>query len=113
MMAVDRRLLQPSAAPPVTWRGRSGHIYALTPERLEDFRFVGDELYLIALGPHVMWAGSAGDVVHDAVSRARLRLALDCADRVFHVETGGDEVERMTVVWDLEDATPLLNLSAA
>ncbi|MDC9826440.1 hypothetical protein PRN20_22110 [Devosia sp. ZB163] len=110
---LDRTLLQHAMAHPVNWRGRSGRYYALEPLRLEDFRFAGDELYLIALGPHVLWAGGAADLVEDAVSRARFRLAMDCADRVFHVETSTDAIERLTVVWDLEGAEPILGLSAA
>ena len=110
---LDRTLLQHATAHPVNWRGRSGRFYALEPLRLEDFSFRADELYLIALGPHVLWAGGASDLVEDAMSRARFRLAMDCADRVFHVETSADAIERLTVVWDLEGAEPVLGLSAA
>jgi len=110
---LDRTLLQHATAHPVNWRGRSGRYYALEPLRLEDFCFKADELYLIALGPHVMWAGGAADLVEDPMSRARFRLAMDCADRVFHVETSADAIERLTVVWDLEGAEPIIGLSAA
>ena len=109
--AIDRRMLQQSR--PVNWRGRSGRFYALSQERLEDFAFKSNELYLIALGNHVLWAGSSRDVIDDSSSRARFRLALDCPDRVFHVEAGDNEVERMTIVWDLEGAEPVIGLSAA
>ena len=97
----------------VNCRGRSGRYYALAPERLDDFTFLGDELYLIALGPMVLWVGSASDLVSDPVSRARFRLAMDCADRVFQVEARADEVERMTIIWDLEAAEPSIGLNAA
>jgi len=110
---LDRTLLEHATAYPVNWRGRSGRFYALEPLRLEDFHFHGEELYLIALGPHVLWAGGAADLVEDPMSRARFRLAMDCADRVFHVETSPDAIERLTVVWDLEGAEPVLGLSAA
>ena len=109
----DRDMLAEGVARPVNWRGRSGRYYALAPERLEDFSFVGDELYLIALGPMVLWVGAAADLVSDPVSRARFRLAMDCADRVFMVDTNADEVERMTIIWDLEAAEPAIGLSAA
>lgn len=112
MVPVLDRSLEHSARP-VNWRGRSGRYYALAPRRIEDFVFAGEELYLVALGNHVMWAGSARNVVEDAVSRARFRLAMECGDRVFHVESGVDEVERMTIVWDLEGAEPAMGLSAA
>jgi len=98
---------------PVNWRGRSGKFYALSPERLDDFMLLGNELYLIARGTLVLWAGSSQDVISDPQSRARFRLALAAADRVFHVEAGNDDIERMTVVWDLEGATPVSGLNAA
>src|SRR5262245_46466557 len=110
---LDKRLSQPSFSRPVNWRGRSGRYYALSPVRLDDFMLEGSELYLIARGTLVLWAGSSEDIIADAASRARFRLALTCADRVFHVEAGEDDIERMTVVWDLEGATPVTGLSAA
>lgn len=113
MPVLDRRLSQPSFSRPVNWRGRSGRYYALRPVRLEDFILEGNELYLIARGSLVLWAGSSEDVIGDAQSRSRFRLALTCADRAFHVDAGVDEVERMTIVWDLEGALPVAGLSAA
>jgi len=110
---LDKRLLQPSFSRPVNWRGRSGRFYALTPERLDDFVLRNDDIYLIARGSLVLWAGSSGDVINDAQSRARFRLALTCADRVFRVDAADDAVERMTLVWDLEGATPIAGLTAA
>jgi hypothetical protein len=110
---LDRRVLLPAFSRPVNWRGRSGRYYALAPERLEDFSLRTGELYLIARGTLVLWAGSGEDVIGDPQSRARFRLALATADRVFHVETGDDDLERMTVVWDLEGGTPVTGLSAA
>ncbi|MGV3491615.1 MAG: hypothetical protein ACO1OG_09870 [Devosia sp.] len=110
---LDRNLLEVASQHPVNWRGRSGRFYALEPRPLHAFTFTGDELYLIALGHHVMWAGGAIDLVEDAVSRARFRLAMDCADRVFRVEASPDAVERLTVIWDLEGAEPVLGLNAA
>jgi hypothetical protein len=109
----DRSLVSSGMARPVNWRGRSGRFYALDALNLEDFSFAGDTLYVIALGTHVLWVGGRRDLVDDAVSRARFRLAMDCADRVFQVEMIADEVERMTVVWDLEGAEPVIALSAA
>ncbi|HHY50858.1 MAG TPA: hypothetical protein GYA10_14075 [Alphaproteobacteria bacterium] len=110
---LDTRLSQPPFSRPVNWRGRSGRYYALSPERLDDFMLRGNELYLIALGSMVLWAGSSGDVINDAQSRARFRLALATADRVFRVEASEDDVERMTIIWDLEGGVPVSGLSAA
>jgi hypothetical protein len=89
-----------------TWRGRSGRPYALDPLRLDSFRLVGDSLYLIAIGKHVLWVGSADELVADPQSRARFRLAMDCADRAYRIAGSFDPVARMTVVWDLEGAEP-------
>jgi hypothetical protein len=110
---LDKTLSQRGFSRPVNWRGRSGRYYALSPERLDDFMLRSNELYLIARGTLVLWAGSAEDIIADPQSRARFRLALAAADRVFHVEASEDDIERMTVIWDLEGATPVSGLSAA
>ena len=110
---LDKRLTQAALLRPVNWRGRSGRYYALTPERLEDFTLETDELYLIARGSLVLWAGSSADIIAEAESRARFRLAMDCADRVYRLDDAGTEGERLALVWDLEGAEPLAALSAA
>lgn len=109
----ERRI--PALSPPrqVNWRGRSGRFYALTPERLDSFALSTDSLYMLARGTLPMWVGSAHDVIHDAASRARFRLALEAADRAFLVATEADELGRATIVWDLEGAEPVTGLSAA
>lgn len=109
----ERRNGLPVPMRQVNWRGRSGRFYALTPERLDAFGLATDGLYLLALGTSVMWVGSARDVIDDAQSRARFRLALDCADRAFAVDTDADDLSRATIVWDLEGAEPVSGLSAA
>jgi len=105
----------PAVTPPrqVNWRGRSGRFYALTPERLDSFVLATTGLYMRARGTLPLWVGTAHDVIHDAASRARFRLALAAADRAFAVDTEEDELSRMTVVWDLEGAEPVTGLSAA
>jgi hypothetical protein len=114
MVPSPERHSPPALAPqPLRWRGRSGRLYTLRPARLDDFALRNSELYLVARGSLVLWAGSSDDVINDADSRARFRLALDCADRVFEVEAGADHVERMTAVWDLEGAEPLPDHAAA
>mgnify|MGYP001095829930 CR=1 FL=1 len=110
---LDRRLSLPSFSRPVNWLGRSGRFYALSAEPLDSFSLRPGELYLIARGALVLWVGSSADVVDDPQSRARFRLAIATADRVFHVEAGEDDVERMTIVWDLEGAAPVSGLHAA
>jgi len=109
----ERRITALSPPRQVNWRGRSGRFYALTPERLDAFALSTDGLYMLARGTLPMWVGSAHDVIHDAASRSRFRLALEAADRAFAIEAGADELARMTVVWDLEGAEPVTGLSAA
>ena len=109
----ERRISAHPLPRQVNWRGRSGRFYALTPERLDSFALATDGLYLLARGTLPMWVGSADDVIHDPQSRSRFRLALEAADRAFAVEAEGDDLSRMTVVWDLEGAEPVSGLSAA
>ena len=97
----------------LSWRGRSGRLYAMEPENLERFVLKTGEVYLIGLRELVLWVGSAEDLIADYQSRSRFRLAMDCADRVFHIDTTADELERLTMVWDLEGGEPLAELSAA
>jgi uncharacterized protein YfiM (DUF2279 family) len=109
----ERRISAQVPLRQVNWRGRSGRFYALTVERLDSFALDTTSLYLLARGGVPMWVGSASDVINDAQSRSRFRLALEAADRAFVVDTDGDELSRMTVVWDLEGAEPVTGLSAA
>ena len=109
----ERRIAAVALPRQVNWRGRSGRFYALTTERLESFALQTDSLYLLARGTVPMWVGSAHDVIHDAQSRSRFRLALEAADRAFVVDAGADELSRMTIIWDLEGAEPVSGLSAA
>ncbi|MCF1744840.1 hypothetical protein [Paradevosia shaoguanensis] len=96
----------------VSWKGKSGRAYGLVVERFDNFALVPGKLYVIASGSLVLWVGSIDDVINDQQSRARFRLAMDCADRVCSLAAPDDEVARMTVIWDLEGAEPA-TLSAA
>lgn len=113
MMLAERRISAAGPVRQVNWRGRSGRFYALAPERLDSFALLGDGLHMLARGTVPMWVGSGHDVINDAQSRSRFRLALEAADRAFLVETGEDELARATTVWDLEGAEPVTGLSAA
>ena len=112
-MLAERRFAVQAPVRQVNWRGRSGRFYALTAERLDSFALTTAGLYMLARGGVPMWVGSADDVINDAQSRSRFRLALEASDRAFLVETAADELSRMTVVWDLEGAEPVTGLSAA
>jgi hypothetical protein len=113
MVHAQKRFVAQASPRQVNWRGRSGRFYALSPERLDSFVLSTTGLYLLARGGVPMWVGTAHDVIHDAPSRSRFRLALEAADRAFLVEVDGDDLTRMTIVWDLEGAEPVTGLSAA
>ena len=95
------------------WRGRSGRHYGLEPVSLDRFVLNTGELYLVALREIVLWVGSAEDLIADYQSRSRFRLAMDCADRVFRIDVVADDVQRATIVWDLEGGEPDAEISAS
>ena len=113
MALAERRISAVPQQRHANWRGRSGRFYALLSERLDSFQLTGYGLHMLARGTVPIWVGSAHDVINDAASRARFRLALAAADRAFAVDTDDDDLSRMTTVWDLEGAEPITSLSAA
>lgn len=113
MALAERRISAVMPQRYVNWRGRSGRFYALMTERLDSFELTTSGLFMLARGGVPLWVGAAYDVIHDAASRARFRLALAAADRAFSVDVEDNELSRMTVVWDLEGAEPITGLSAA
>lgn len=113
MIMAERRFAAQAPVRQVNWRGRSGRYYALNPERLDTLSLTTSGLYMLARGTVPVWVGSADDVINDAQSRSRFRLALEAADRAFLVDAAADELSRMTTVWDLEGAEPVTGLSAA
>ncbi|MFC3704026.1 hypothetical protein ACFOOL_04580 [Devosia honganensis] len=92
------------------WHGRSGRSYGLAWESLESFSMHEADLYLIAKGGHVLWVGSTQELVGDPLSRARFRLALDCATHVFRLPAPDN---RPSAIWDLEGASPEAAVQAA
>jgi hypothetical protein len=94
------------------WQGRSGQPYGLISENVDHFAMNDADLYVITKGSNVLWVGSTDELVSDPMSRARFRLALDCAERVFRVPAPG-VAQRLTTIWDLEGAAPLMGAQAA
>lgn len=88
------------------WFGRSGRPYGMVYEPVDRFRLREGELYLIAKGSLVLWVGTAGELVTDPMSRSRFRLALTCADRAYRLIAASTDLERASVIWDLEGAEP-------
>ena len=110
MPVLDRDMLKDAL---VVWRGRSGRSYGLRPLELESFMLAPDRLYLVAIGNHVLWTGTGDDLVSDADSRARFRLAMDCADRAFEVDGVDDPAVRLATLWDLENTESVPGRDAA
>jgi len=107
MMVVAERFEDLQAAAQATnWRGRSGRFYALEPLALERFGLTGSGLYLLTAADRVLWVGTADEVIAEALTRARFRVALGAADAAFRMDAPAGEIERMTIAWDLEGAEP-------
>ena len=98
------------AAQATNWRGRSGRFYGLVPLAMSDFSLDGPDVYLLARGSHVLWVGTAAEVIGDATRRAHFRLALREAKSAFRIAAPGNEIDRMTLAWDLEGGEPVLGL---
>ena len=84
--------------------------------RIEDGVVAGladGELYLLAAAHRVLWVGTLDEIVAEALARSQFRLALGAADSAFRVAAPTNEIERMTLVWDLEGAEPATGLSLA
>ncbi|MBD8067078.1 hypothetical protein IC608_16530 [Devosia sp. PTR5] len=96
----------------VHWLGCSGQVYDLCPESLEAFAMNEDALYLLAKGRNGLWVGSTADLVADPLSRARFRLAMTCADKVFRIGSAAGSGERLSVIHDLEAGEPASELRA-
>lgn len=111
MMVVAERFEDLQAAAQATnWRGRSGRFYGLEPLAMADFSLDGPGVFLLARGSHVLWVGTAAEVIGDATRRAHFRLALREAQTVFRIDAPDSEIGRMTLAWDLEGAEPVLGL---
>ena len=96
----------------VQWQGQSGRIYRLDHESLDGFSMHDSDLYLVAKGGNALWVGSTDELVSEPMSRARFRLALNCADRVFRLSAGAEFHSRLATISDLENAKPLPETSA-
>ena len=91
------------------WLGRSGKHYDLLVESLDHFSMTASDLYVVAKGGLPLWVGSTDELVADPMSRTRCRLALDCATEVLRLPAPAD---RLSAIWDLEGAAPLMDRPA-
>jgi len=112
-MVGTKETMGEAANRPVIWLGRSGRAYEMASENLADFIMALDTLYLIAKGRNVLWVGSTNELIGDPSSRARFRLALGCADRIFRLDGASDDAGRLSAIWDLEGGAPEYERTAA
>ena len=108
MMAVAERFDDLRVTADVAnWRGRSGRYYVLAPLPIDHFALTDSDIFLLARGPDVLWVGCEADIVSDVAVRAGFRAALRVANAVFCIAQPENELDRMTMTWDLEDAEPV------
>lgn len=115
-MTHDAALMMPETASEplrVLWTGRSGRRYVLTAVALEGFALKEGQLYALAADGTISWAGISDDLIADHASRARFRAALEAGATIMTLPAPGDELARMTLVWDLEGTHQRASLSAA
>lgn len=97
----------------MNWRGRSGRLYALSPEPAHNGKLVESDLYLVEGATDVLWVGSAKALVADAASRSRFRAATSGSYKLYRLANPPDEVASMTLQWDLEAAVRVRGAPAA
>ncbi|WP_127144168.1 hypothetical protein [Pelagibacterium montanilacus] len=94
------------------WFGRSGQRYGLERVDATGATLMEGWFYVLA-GDAVGWAGTAEDLIADQASRERFRRALAEGMAMYCLPDPGDDLSRMTLVWDLEGVRCPLVRSAA
>lgn len=95
----------------VSWRGRSGHSYAMVEERMDSFSLTDNALFVLVADNIPCWVGTATDVIEDSSSRARFRAALKACSSVFKLDVSLlDDVKRVATAWDVENGHVAGNL---
>lgn len=97
----------------VLWTGRSGRRYVLTAVEAEGFALREGQLYVLCDHGTIRWAGVSEDLVIDHTSRARFRTALAAGASILTLPAPGNDLARMTLVWDLEGTHATVGRSAA
>lgn len=93
----------------VEWTGRSGRHYWLSPASPADLYVADDTICLLTAmtgaGEMVVWSGTAKSLIGDPSSRNLFRAALPRAASAYRMRAPRDEIDRMTILWDLESAS--------
>lgn len=97
----------------VLWTGRSGQRYVLTTVQPEGFALREGQLYVLSNHGTIRWAGISEDLITDHASRARFRAALGEGASILTLPAPGDDLARMTLVWDLEGTSASADRNAA
>ncbi|HUV32299.1 MAG TPA: hypothetical protein VMW31_01905 [Devosiaceae bacterium] len=92
----------------VEWTGRSGERYALRPAVPADLHVAEGTICILTAmteaGEAVVWSGTAQALIADASSRSLLRAALPRAAAAYFMPAPRDEIDLMTILWDLDSA---------
>ncbi len=83
------------------WIGQSGRRYRLVPVSFSGFQLRDGEVHVLVAGSDALWAGSAGDVVADPLSRSRFRVAINRDVAVYRLEPTPEEDMRVMIAWDI------------
>lgn len=97
----------------VLWTGRSGRRYVLATVQPDGFSLRQGQLYVLSSHGTIRWAGISEDLITDHASRARFRAALHEGASILTLPAPGDDLARMTLVWDLEGTHASANRNAA
>lgn len=101
----------------VEWTGRSGRHYWMMPSHPADLYVADDCICLLTAisegGEKVVWSGTAQTLIAEPASRNLYRAALKRASSGYSMRAPIDEVDRMTILWDLESASRLSVATAA
>jgi len=114
-MSHESRLMPEGGTEPlrVLWTGRSGRRYVLTTVQPDGFALREGQLYVLSNHGTIRWAGISEDLITDHASRARFRAALGEGASILTLPAPGDDLARMTLVWDLEGTSASADRNAA
>lgn len=101
----------------VPWTGRSGRRYWLTPASPADVQVTDDTICLLAVmadgGESALWTGTAETLISDPASRNLFRAVLPRASAAYVMKAPEDEIDRLTVLWDLDTSSRAAARTAA
>jgi hypothetical protein len=95
-------------APTIEWTGRSGERYGLSPAVPAELHVDDGTICILTAmteaGETVVWSGTAQSLIADASSRGLFRAALPRAAGAYTMPAPRDEIDLVTILWDLDSA---------